>query len=47
MGINGMKKAKVVNIFFVSVFNSKSSLQESHALETREQVEEGGGGGPG
>lgn len=36
-----MEKAKVLNIFFVSVFNSQSSLQESHALETREEIEEG------
>lgn len=40
MGINGMEKAKELN-FFTSVFNSKSSLQESHALENREKGEEG------
>lgn len=35
-----MEKAKELN-FFTSVFNSKSSLQESHALENREKGEEG------
>lgn len=40
MGINGVGKAKVLN-FFASMFNRRSSLQESHPLETGEEVEEG------
>lgn len=40
MGINGVEKAKVL-IFFASVFNRRTSLQESHPLETGEEVEEG------
>lgn len=31
-------KAEVLNVFFTSVFTSKSSLQESQASETRGKV---------
>lgn len=33
-----MVKAEVLNGFFTSAFTSKTSLQESQALETREKV---------
>lgn len=36
------EKAEVLNVFFVSVFTSKTSLWESQALETRgESMEQG------
>jgi len=33
-----IKKAEVLNAFFTSDFSSKTSLQESQVLETREKV---------
>jgi len=32
-----MKKTKVLNVFFVSVFISKTSLKKRQALKTREK----------